>query len=117
MKITIPMKLPSLNNYINACRTNKYMASSFKKNIQSDIKLFLKRLPEYKTPVFITFTWVEENKKRDLDNVCFAKKFILDAMQELGKIPNDNQKYIKGFTDLFEYGDMAKVIVEVEEIK
>lgn len=115
MQIKIPMKLPSLNQYINECRRNKFAGNTLKKAVQGDIKLFLKKLPHYRNPIFITFTWVENNKRRDLDNICFAKKFILDAMQELEIIPNDNQKYIKGFMDLFDYDDIAYVLVNVEE--
>lgn len=35
----IAMKLPSLNEYVNACRTNPYKASKFKQNIENDIGL------------------------------------------------------------------------------
>ena len=109
------MKLPSLNQYINECRRNKFAGSKMKKQVQADISLFLKRLPEYRKPIFIEFTWVEDNHRRDLDNVCFAKKFILDTLQELGKIPNDNQRYIKGFKDNFGYDSTAYVIIDIKE--
>lgn len=116
-KVTIPMKLPSLNEYINECRKNKFAGSKMKKQVQEDIMWYLKRLPNYKNPIFIRFLWTEENRKRDLDNVCFAKKFILDAMQELGKIPNDNAKYIQGFADFFYYGKKASVTLEIIEFE
>lgn len=115
MKITIPMKLPSLNEYVNECRRNKFAGSTMKKRVQADIIWYLKKLPKYDKPIFIKFTWIEANRKRDLDNVCFAKKFILDAMQELGIIPNDNSKYVTGFTDIFLYADDPAVTVEIIE--
>lgn len=115
IKIEIPMKLPSLNDYIKACRTNKFAGSSMKKNVQSDIGYFINQLPEFDKPVRINFTWIEANKKRDLDNIAFAKKFILDAMQECGKLENDNRKWVTGFSDSFGYGDDYKVILEIEE--
>nr|DAW10419.1 MAG TPA: Endodeoxyribonuclease RusA [Caudoviricetes sp.] len=59
----------------------------------------------------------EENKRRDLDNVCFAKKFILDSMVKTGKLKDDNRNFVKGFRDDFEYGKSSKVILEIEEIK
>lgn len=115
---TIPMRLPSLNEYINACRTNKYMANALKKNTQEAISWYLRKLPEYKDPVKIRFVWVSErNDRRDLDNICFAKKFILDAMQELGKITNDNRKWVVGFVDDFEFGSNYEVRLEIEEMK
>ena len=102
----IPFKLPSLNDYINACRRNKYAGASFKKKTEEPIVWILntKRFVIDK-PVRVTFVWHEPNKRRDKDNVAFAKKFILDALQKAGKLKNDNNQYIAGFNDDFVYGD------------
>ena len=117
MRVEIPMKLPSLNTYINECRKNKYAGANMKKNIEEDIGWYINTLPKYDKPIKIHFHWIEGNKKRDLDNVCFAKKFILDSMVKSGKLKDDNRNYVTGFTDTFEYGDETKVIVEIEELK
>lgn len=114
--IEIPMKLPSLNEYIALCRYNRYKAAAEKKDVQADITIFLNKLPRLKTPIKINFTWVEKDKRRDLDNVCFAKKYILDCMVNLNKIEDDGQKYVIGFADVFEHGKETKVIVEIEEL-
>lgn len=116
MKLEIPMKLPSLNQYINECRKNKFAGSNMKKQVQNDIGYFINKLPTFKKPITIHFTWVEANNKRDYDNIAFAKKFILDAMQECGKLENDNRKWVTGFTDSFELGNEYKVILEIEEV-
>lgn len=119
-KFEINRRLPSYNEYSNANRKNKYAGATMKKNIELDIwSYILNQLKQIKItkPVFITFTWVEENRKRDLDNVCFAKKFILDALQKAEVIENDNNRHVTGFTDKFEYADKSKVIVELEEIE
>ena len=113
---TIDMKLPSLNDYINACRTNKYKAAKYKADIEKQIAGFLIKMPRYECPIKIHFHWVEGNKKRDLDNVCFAKKFILDAMVKAEKLENDNRKHVMAFTDTFYYGKETKVIIEVDKI-
>ncbi|MBR2744922.1 MAG: RusA family crossover junction endodeoxyribonuclease [Clostridia bacterium] len=115
MIVEIPMKLPSLNQYINECRKNRYAGANMKKNVESDIAIYLQKLPTYQNPIKINFTWIEENKKRDLDNVAFAKKFILDSMVKCGKLKDDNRNNVTGFTDTFEYGDKAKVILTIEE--
>ena len=115
MKYVIDMKLPSLNDYIKVCRTNKFMAGKYKKELEEQIGMFLLKMPKYEKPIKIHFTWIEGNKKRDLDNICFAKKFILDAMQKFGKLENDNRNYVYAFTDSFEYGKETKVILEIEE--
>jgi Holliday junction resolvase RusA-like endonuclease len=116
-KIEIPFRLPSLNNYINECRKNKFAGAKMKKEVESDIAWYINRLPQYKNPIKIHFLWIEENKKRDLDNVCFAKKFILDSMVKAGKLKDDNRNFVRGFTDDFDYGKSSKVILEIEEWK
>ena len=116
MKYEINMKLPSLNDYIKVCRSNKFQAAKYKADIEQKIGLFLAKMPKWTNPIKIHFHWIEGNKKRDLDNVCFAKKFILDAMQKYGKLENDNRKYVVGFTDSFDYGKETKVVLEIKEI-
>jgi Holliday junction resolvase RusA-like endonuclease len=118
-KFEINRRLPSFNEYTKACRTNRYAGATMKKQIEEEIYFYIKsKLKNIKItkPVFITFVWIEENKKRDLDNICFAKKFILDALQKTGTIENDNARHIKGFIDKFEYADKSKLIVELEEV-
>ena len=46
----------------------------------------------------------------------FGKKFILDSLQENGKLVNDNRKWVVGFIDRFEVAKDYKVILEIEEI-
>ena len=42
-----------------------------------------------------------QNKRKDKDNIAFAKKFILDGMIQAKLIQNDGWKEISGFTDEF----------------
>lgn len=110
----IPLKLPSLNDYIRACRRSKFEGAQMKKQIEEDIMWHIKKLPRYDKPVVIHFHWVEGNKKRDLDNVCFAKKFILDALVKAGKLKDDNRKCVTNFHDTFGYEKgVWKVILEI----
>lgn len=114
--IEIPVKLPSLNDYIRVCRSNKFGANSLKQKIEKQIGFYISPLPTFTKPIKIDFLWVEETKRRDYDNIAFAKKFILDSLQKNGKLPNDNRKWVKGFSDRFEYGDQ-KVIITIREVK
>ena len=111
----IPLKLPSLNEYVRICRTNPYKASAFVKDVEGNIGIFLARLPVFER-VKIHFHWVEGNKRRDLDNIAFSKKFILDALVKQGKLKDDNRKVVTAFTDTFEYGKESKVILKIEEV-
>ena len=115
-RVEIPMKLPSLNDYVRMCRENKYKANKFKQNLEEDIGMFLGKLPRYETPIKIHFHWVEGNKRRDIDNVAFAKKFILDSLVSHQILKDDNRKCVTAFTDTFEYGEETKVILEIEEV-
>lgn len=112
----IQMRLPSLNDYVDVCRNNKYKANNFKQELEREIGWFLAELPRFENPVEIHFHWVEENKKRDLDNICFAKKFILDAMVKAGKLKNDNRKCVTAFRDTFAYDKESKVILIIKEV-
>ena len=103
-KIKIVGKLPSLNEYIEACRRNPHCGAKMKANTEAAIIPQLAKLPKIEKPVHIIFIWHEANKRRDKDNVAAGKKFILDALQKAGKLINDNNDYIAGFTDRFEYG-------------
>ena len=111
----IPFKLPSLNDYIKACRTNAYAGAEMKKKIESDITPFLARLPVYYKPVYLTFNWIENTMKRDADNIAFAKKFILDALVKAGKLKDDSRRYVKGFRDVFYLSNETKVLIQIME--
>lgn len=117
IKCEIGIKLPSLNEYINACRKNKYAGAEMKKRIESDIAYFIAKLPRFENPIKIHFHWIEGNKRRDLDNVAFGKKFILDTLVKAGKLKDDNRKCVTGFKDTFEYGEETKVTLFIEEIE
>lgn len=116
--LTIPDRLPSLNEYTRACRSNKYTGAKMKKEAEEiigwNIKLRLKDI-HFDAPVRLKFRWFEPNRRRDLDNVAFAKKFILDALVKNGVLPDDGPKYVIGFTDEFFIDkDHPRVEVDIE---
>jgi len=116
----INKRLPSFNEYTRVNRTNRYAGAEMKKREEEFIYLAIKNQLgnlKIKNPVKVNFLWIEENGKRDLDNICFAKKFVLDALVKAGTIENDNRKQVIGFVDNFEYASFSKVIVELEEIE
>lgn len=119
-KIEIPMKLPSINEYIAACKIQKgkwNKGNQMKQDNQKQMIPFFKDLKNFDKRVKVDFTWVEKDRKRDLDNVCWAKKFILDALVQAKKIPDDSQKYVGDFADHFKLGKEYKVIVKIKETK
>lgn len=101
----IKHKLPSLNDYIRANRSNKYRGAKFKAEIEEMIAWFIGSaqaegtLQKPKGKVIVNFEWHEKTKKRDADNIASAKKFILDALVKEGILKNDSRKYVVGFHD------------------
>lgn len=103
-KIVIHGRLDSLNDYTAANRTKSYKGAKMKHRNEKLIAaqvLYQMRDQEMKYPVTLTFHWYEKDRRRDPDNICFAKKFILDALVAKQVFPNDTQEYIKGFHDFF----------------
>lgn len=122
MKLVIKAKLPSLNEYQDACRANKFRGAKMKADVDETIGWFIRSamqkglLKPTDKPCRYRFVWHERTYRRDPDNICSAKKFIFDALQKQGVIPKDSRKYVKGFTDDFEDSDIDFVEVEIEEV-
>lgn len=115
-RIVIPYRFPSFNVYVNECRKNRFAGANMKKDIEQSIRPYLMDLPTMKRPVRIDFVWVEQNRKRDPDNLCYARKFILDALVDCGVLVDDSWNYVKGFKDQFEIGKQTKVLLFIHEV-
>ena len=119
----VKAKLPSLNEYTAACRSNKYVGAKFKREVEEVIGWGIKqaisagKLRRTEDPIIVHFVWHEKTKRRDADNIASATKYILDAMQTFKVIPNDNRKYVKGFTDLIIDDTEDFVEVDLEAVK
>lgn len=107
-------ELPGLNQYVAAISYNRYAGGAVKRESTDFVYMccMSQNIVAYTDPVTITFKWYMKNRKKDLDNVCFGKKFILDGMVKAGVLVNDTQEYIKGFTDEF-YIDKQNPRIEV----
>lgn len=119
----INAKLPSLNEYIAKINNNRHTGNKFKQETEELIQWAIKSAKIKKMiqptckPCIVYFEWHEKTRRRDCDNIASAKKFILDALQKENIIPNDNQKYIKGFTDTFVKDTKDFVIVKLIEVE
>ncbi len=116
-KFIITGKLPGLNEYIAACRANRYAGAEMKKDAEALIGWEIRSQLKGETfeSVSLVFNWHEPNKKRDKDNIAFAKKFVLDALQAAGTLDGDGWGQVLGFADKF-YIDKQRPRVEVEII-
>ena len=119
MKFTIKGKLIGLNEYINIERSNRYKGAKNRKDLLIAIALEIKS--QIKTevkhyPVRINVNWYEPNKRRDFDNIVFAKKFIGDALCKCGILKNDNLNCIYKWDDEVLF-DPSNPRIEVEIIE
>ena len=114
-EVLIPIKFASLNEYVNMCRTNRYMASNYKKKTEQEIAKYIEPLPRFTRPVKLEFLWIEKDNRRDYDNIAFAKKFVLDALVRYGKLKDDNRKCVVGFTDSFGKGGETALSLTIKE--
>lgn len=116
-QFTIPFRLPSLNDYINANRRNRYAGAKLKKDTERDIGWAIKaaNLRPVNEPCKVKMTFVEPNRRRDVDNVESSKKYVLDALVKMGILHNDSPKYVTAAPSYTEYGQPARVIVELIE--
>ena len=117
ISITIDGRLSGLNEYTRACRNNKYAGARLKAENENKVIYSIMHSDAWNAhitkKVKIVYKWYEANKKRDLDNIAFAKKFIQDALVKNGVLDNDGWANIVGFSDEF-YIDKENPRIEVE---
>ena len=84
-RLLIEGELTALNEFINAERRNRYIAAKIKKDetgyCQDVAKKSGLKLQETDFPCALIITWYVKNKRKDADNIAFAKKFILDGSE------------------------------------
>lgn len=121
-KIVVTGRLQSLNEYIDAERSNRFRAAKMKRDAQQKVMICIRKCLGMWTasePVVMHYTWVEPNRRRDLDNICaFARKVIQDALVASGVLSGDGWAQIAGFDDRFLIDARCpRVEVEIEEVE
>lgn len=114
--------LEGYNEHEKKRRGNPYAANSAKVRTENAIAWSVKaaKIQPVSSRQWVMIEWHEDisgrKRGRDPDNIASRKKFILDALQKAKVLPNDNRKYIAGFTDRFVYEkEKAKVIVTLAD--
>ena len=119
MKLTIPGRLPGLNELLKAPKGNRFRANQIKREAETKIAwCILQQLRgvQIAGKVTLRYTWYEPNRRRDLDNIASGHKYIQDALVRAGVLEGDGWRHIAGFSDSFEV-DKVNPRVEVEIIK
>lgn len=115
-RLVIYGELCDLNTYINKERANKFMAAKIKREETDRViaECMIQKLKPIDKPVTVDIEWVTKNLRKDLDNVAFAKKFILDGLVKAGVIEGDGRKHVTGFSDTCNVSkDNPRVIVTI----
>lgn len=120
--------MPNLNDYLHgeriAIRKNgkfttkgNAMKQEYQRKVVSAVRSQLRGIHIDK-PVKIYYTFYEENRKRDLDNIsAFAHKVIQDGLVKGGLLENDGWKNIIGFSDdFFVDKDNPRIEVTIREV-
>lgn len=119
-KLIIPGTLPNLNDYIAAERTNRHKGAKMKADSGNIVAVAIRqclRGVRIEKPVYMEYTWVEKNKRRDLDNISsFGRKVIQDALVGAAVLKDDGWKHVVGFSDRFEV-DKENPRIEVRIIE
>lgn len=118
----IKERLPSLNDLVAENRRNKYAGAKMKKQIDELIQIYILSArnkgtvkPPATYPIEIYIEWHENNKRRDVDNIQSAKKYILDAMTKSGIIKDDSRRYVSQVHDIIVDDIKNYVVVELHE--
>lgn len=95
----IPGSLPSLNEYIESERSNRFAAAKMKKDSTELCSHYARGLDIVKDKQYdVEICWYTVNAKIDSDNVNFGIKFILDGVVKAGKLDGDSYKYIRNIS-------------------
>lgn len=119
-RLVIKGRLPGLNEYTNACRTNPRAGNQMKRDAQDLVMWHILqqiRGRRFEKPVFILFTFYEQDRRRDRDNVAsFARKVIQDALVKCDTLHDDGWDYVTGYLDKFQVDKKnPRIVVEFIE--
>lgn len=117
-------RLPGYNEQCASDRASKYAGYKLRQDTERHIVFCIKRAIQLNQcrhvnrPCVVHFTWGEKDRRRDVDNIVFAKKYILDAMQQAGILERDSQRWVHGCVDevvKIRRGQSEYVYVEIFE--
>ena len=118
MRFVIAGRLPSMNEFIKANRTNVHVGNKMKKDSEALIASYIPKWKLIGSPVKIHYRFYEANKRRDLDKVAsYAIKVIQDALVRNSILVNDGWEHVLGFTvEFFIDKENPRIEVDIHEV-
>lgn len=117
MIFTVRAAVPSLNDYIRAERSNRFIAAKLKADIQDRLGWELKPRPEkpLETVADLTVAFILKDRRKDWDNVMFGLKFIQDALVEARILKDDSPAWLNPPRVLFGFdASDPRIIIRLE---
>lgn len=90
-------RFPTLNEWINIERGNRFAAANLKKEVTEQVRLQTLDVDKVEDYPILIHTVIHTASRFDVDNLGFCLKFILDGLQKSGVLENDSQKFIVGY--------------------
>lgn len=118
LTFSVDGRLCGLNEYTSTCRSNPRAGGSIKRRETNRVARAAKGLPAMRWPVRVSVKWYERDRRRDVDNVEFGMKFVLDGLVKAGVIPDDSRRYVDQVSHWVgvDKGN-PRVVVTVETVK
>ena len=122
-RMTIPGRLPGLNEYTRACRAHPMAGAKMKREAQDAVLWCARaaRLRPHGGPVRVRDQFFEAPARkgarlRDKSNIAsFAVKVIEDALVEAGLIPDDGWDEVAGYSCEFARTADPRIVVTIED--
>lgn len=122
-RMTIPGRLPGLNEYTRACRAHPMAGAKMKREAQDAVLWCARaaRLRPHGGPVRVRYQFFEAPARkgarlRDKSNIAsFAVKVIEDALVEAGLIPDDGWDEVADYSCEFARTADPRIVVTIED--
>lgn len=114
--LTIPARMPGLNELIGAALTHRGSYGTIKKKWGRTIGLlaYAQGFKRLEAPAHFEFEFGETTRRRDPDGlVGGALKVFFDGLQEAGLLVNDNWEWVLSFVATWKVSEKAYVKVTV----
>jgi Holliday junction resolvase RusA-like endonuclease len=115
--IELPFLPPTLNEIINAARSDKYAAAKEKRRWTNEVADACQGKQQFSGQVSIDYHWRVKNTKRDPNNISASAKFIDDGLVAAKIITDDSLEVIVSVSHRYEKAERDRVRITITEVR